>query len=51
MPTPEESRRSALDGLRQYRLVLANRLPVLRERLLELANSLTASYQPFGNTF
>jgi hypothetical protein len=47
MATPEESRRSALDGLRQYRLVLANKLPVLRERLLELANSLIGKLPAF----
>ena len=47
MATPEESRRSALDGLRQYRLVLANKLPVLRERLLALANSLTGKRPAF----
>ena len=47
MATPGESRRSALDGLRQYRLVLTNKLPVLRERLLELANSLTGKLPAF----
>jgi hypothetical protein len=47
MTTPEESRRSALDGLRRHLLVLANKLPVLRERLLELANSLTDKLPAF----
>lgn len=47
MATPEESRRSALNGLRQYWLVLANKLPVLQERLLELANNLTGKLPAF----